>query len=146
MASCLDYALRYIHLYPKTEQELRTKLLTKKYSEFDINKTMEFLQSKWYVDDVQFTKLYIQSELVKKWKTQAGVIAKLRHKWVAKNIIDNELAATQIDIEHGILQRIKKEIEKYKKKWLEGYDILVKISQKWYSIKDIKKAIKEDSI
>lgn len=66
MASCLDYSLRYIHLYPKTEQELRTKLFTKKYSEQEIDKTIEFLKSKGYIDDIQFTKLYIESELVKK--------------------------------------------------------------------------------
>lgn len=143
MASCLDYSLRYIHLYPKTEQELRTKLFTKKYTELEIDKTIEFLQSKWYIDDVQFAKLYIQSELVKKGKTQPGVIAKLLHKWVARTIITQEIHNAQHEIEKWILDRIKKEIEKYKKKGLEGYDIMVKIAQKWYSISDIKKAVKD---
>jgi SOS response regulatory protein OraA/RecX len=46
MASCLDYSLSYIHVYPKTEQELRTKLYTKKYDERDILFTMDFLKKK----------------------------------------------------------------------------------------------------
>ena len=46
MATSLDYSLKYIHLYPKTEQELRTKLYTKKYPEPEIDKTIDFLKSK----------------------------------------------------------------------------------------------------
>lgn len=66
MASCLDYSLKYIHLYPKTEQELKIKLQTKKYTEQEIHYALEFLKKKGFIDDRQFTKLYIQSELVKK--------------------------------------------------------------------------------
>lgn len=143
MATCFDYALKYIHIYPKTEQELRTKLLTKKYTQADIDRTIEVFQQKWYIDDVQFTKLYIESELVKKGKTEGGVINKLLHKWVHRTIINEQIALAKDGIQTWIMQRIQKEIEKYKKKWLEGYDIIVKIAQRWYPLNDIKKAIKQ---
>ncbi len=141
MASCLDYSLRYIHLYPKTEQELRTKLFTKKYSEQEIDKTIEFLKSKGYIDDIQFTKLYIESELVKKWKIQSLVVHKLLHKWVDKTIINKIVQDAEKWIAEGTHNRILKEIEKYKKKWIDWYEIMVKISQKGYRISDIKKAL-----
>ncbi len=141
MATCLDYSLKYIHLYPKTEQELRTKLYTKKYPQKDIDYTMDFLKKKWYIDDVQFTKLYINSELVKKWKLPALVRAKLIHKWVSKIIIDQILKEQEEEIQQWVFERIRKEVEKYKKKWLDGYEVVVKIAQKGYRISDIKKAI-----
>lgn len=142
MASSLDYSLRYIHLYPKTEQELRTKLYTKKYPEPEIDKTIDFLKSKWYIDDVHFTKLYIQSEIVKKGKLPALVKAKLLHKWVDKDIIDEIMWNKEEEMNAWVHERIRKEIEKYKKKWLDGYEIMVKISQKGYRISEIRKAIK----
>lgn len=142
MATSLDYSLRYIHLYPKTEQELRTKLYTKKYPEPEIDKTIDFLKSKWYIDDVQFTKLYIQSEIVKKGKLPALVKAKLLHKWVDKDIIDEIMWSKEEEMNAWVHDRIRKEIEKYKKKWLDWYEIMLKISQKGYRISEIRKAIK----
>ena len=145
MASALEYSLKFIHLYPKTEQELRTKLLTKHYTEEEIDETMQFLKSKKYIDDVQFTALYIQSEIVKKGKVPALVKNKLLHKGIDQDIIDEAMQLRGSDINTGIIQRIQKEIEKYKKRWLEWYDIIVKISQKWYRTSDIKKAITTSS-
>jgi SOS response regulatory protein OraA/RecX len=80
MATALEYSLKFIHLFPKTEQELRTKLLTKHYTEDEIETTMTFLKSKKYVDDAQFTQLYINSEIIKKGKVPALVKSKLIHK------------------------------------------------------------------
>jgi regulatory protein len=91
MATALEYSLKFIHLYPKTEQELRTKLFTKHYTEDEIDEAMSFLKSKKYVDDVQFTELYIQSEIVKKGKVPALVKSKLLHKGIDQEIIDTAM-------------------------------------------------------
>ena len=142
MASCLDYSLSYIHVYPKTEQELRTKLYTKKYDERDIAFTMDFLKKKWYVDDTKFVDLYIQSEIVKKGKLPSLVKAKLLQKGVEKDLINEAMRKFQDEMQDWVNTRILKEIEKLKKKWLEWVDIIMKIAQKGYHISDIKKAIK----
>lgn len=47
------------------------------------------------------------------------------------------------EIGEGIIQRIQKEIEKLKKKGMDGFDIITKIAQKGYKISDIKQALKE---
>lgn len=143
MARSLDYALKYIHLYPKTEQELRTKLLTKWYTEEDIDRTVAFLKKQRYIDDEQFIKLYIQSEIVKKGKIPALVKKKLLFKWADPDMIDACMAQNIDEMNDGVIQRIRKEIEKYKKRGLEGYDIVVKIAQKGYRVSDIRKAIKD---
>ena len=80
MATCLDYALKYINAYPKTEQELKTKLFTKKYNESDIDFTIDFLKKKGFLDDHQFARLYINSELIKKGKVPELVRQKLLQK------------------------------------------------------------------
>lgn len=143
MATCLDYALKYISIYPKTEQELKTKLYTKKYNETDIEYTIDFLKKKGFLDDKKFATLYIQSELVKKGKVAYLVKQKLLQKGVDKVTIEGCFASAEDDIHEWVQERIRKEIEKLKKKWLEWYDIIIKIAQKWYKISDIKAALKQ---
>ena len=141
MPSCQDYALHYINRYPKTEQELKVKLLTKHYSEEDIEKTMSWLKKMKRVDDEQFARLYFQSESVKKWKPPYLVKQKLIQKGVNKGIIEKIFTHLETEIDEWIIARIQKEIEKLKKKWLDWFDIITKISQKWYRIGDIKRAL-----
>jgi hypothetical protein len=38
---------------------------------------------------------------------------------------------------------IKKEIETYKKKWVDWFDIIQKLMRRWYQLVDIKAVIKE---
>lgn len=80
MATCKDYALHYIHRYPKTEQELRVKLLTKHYNEDEIDDTIGWLKKMNRVNDEQFARLYFQSESVKKGKPPYLVKQKLIQK------------------------------------------------------------------
>lgn len=116
MPSCQDYALKYINVYPKTEQELRVKLLTKKYDEEDIDKTIGWLKKMSWIDDNQFARLYFQSESVKKGKPPYLVKQKLLQKGVDKAIVEKVYGQLEKDIDEGIIVRIKKEVEKLKKK------------------------------
>jgi SOS response regulatory protein OraA/RecX len=102
---------------------------------------MDFLKKKWYVDDTKFTLLYIQSEVVRKWKLPALVKSKLLQKWVDKALIDQTMNSLYNEMQEWVHTRIRKEIDKLKKKGIDGYDIIIKISQKGYKISDIKKAI-----
>jgi SOS response regulatory protein OraA/RecX len=40
----IDYALKYISRYPKTEKELRIRLLEKHYSEEEVEKAIQYLK------------------------------------------------------------------------------------------------------
>jgi hypothetical protein len=44
-------------------------------------------------------------------------------------------------MQEGIDTRIKKDIEQYKSKWVEWFDIIQKLLRKWYKLSDIKKVI-----
>lgn len=138
---CLDYAMNYIYRFPKTEKELKVQLLKKKYSEKEIEKTIAYLKSKKFVDDENFATLYIQSELVKKWKAEYLVKWKLLSKWIDKDLLEDVLERLQKDIKSWVLNKIKTEVEKLKLKWIDWIDIIKKLLAKWYKLDDIKKYV-----
>jgi len=139
---CYEYALNYIYRYPKTEAELKVKLLQKWYDEYDVDQTIAFLKTKWYIDDKNFTECYISSEVVKKWKPLFLIQKKLYQKWVDKEIINKIVEKLKDDADDWIANRIRKEISVYKKRWVDGFDIIQKLLRKWYRLEDVKKVIK----
>lgn len=138
---CFDYAMKYIYHYPKTEKELKAKLLQKGFSSDDVNKTLEILKSKWFLDDMMFAESYIRSEIVKKGKPTLVIVKKLEMKWVARPTIKAALDKYTEDMAEGIHDKIKKDIQAYKRKWIEWFDIIQKLIRKWYKLDDIKDVI-----
>jgi len=80
MASCFDYAVHYISRYPKTEFELRLQLRKKKYGEDEIDSSIQILKDKNYVNDYQYAKLYVNSEVGRKGKPLGPILMKLKSK------------------------------------------------------------------
>lgn len=141
MATCFDYALKYIYRFPKTEKELRIQLYMKWYDTGDINRTIEELKKKNYVNDEMFAESYIRSEVVNKGKPAIRIISKLQQKWVPQEIVREVLRKYELEMWEGTLQKIKKEIAAYKKRDVDGFDIIQKLMRKWYKLADIKKVI-----
>lgn len=138
---CLNYAMHYIYRFPKTEKELRIQLLKKWFNDEEVDFAISNLKEKGYVDDKKFVQAYINSELSKKWKPQIVIKSKLITKWIDKGTIDEILYQEQENIENATSQTIKKEIEKFKRKWIDWFDIIQKLLSKWYTLKDIKKVV-----
>ncbi len=141
-SDCCQYAIKYISRYPKTEKELKIKLQQKWYNEDEINYTMDYLKKKWFADDKIFIESYVRSELVNKWKPIINVRSKLYHKWADKDLVNEVLKEYESEIEEWIHQKIRKEIDSYKRKWVDWFDIIQKIMRKWYRLDDIKEVIK----
>ncbi len=141
-SDCCQYALKYISVYPKTEKELRIKLQQKWYNSDEIRYTMDYLKSKKFADDRVFAESYIRSELVNKWKPVIAVTNKLYQKWVDKKLINEVIKDYQEDISVGVFQKIRKEIDSYKKRWVDWFDIIQKLMRKGYRLEDIKTVIK----
>lgn len=139
---CYDYALKYIYRFPKTEKELQIKLFQKWFTGRDVENTMKTLKKQKFVDDVMFTESYIRSEVLKKGKPTLLVSKKLEFKWVDKDIIKKILDKYEEDMQEWINEKIKKEIQAYKRKWVEWFDIIQKLMRKWYKLEDIKGVIK----
>jgi len=138
---CFDYALKYIYRFPKTEKELRIQLYTKGYSTSDVDRTINELKKKNYVNDEMFAESYIRSEVVNKGKPAIRIIQKLQQKGVQQDIVREVLRKYDEEMGQGVHQKIKKEIAAYKKRDIDGFDIIQKLMRKGYKLQDIKKVI-----
>lgn len=138
---CFDYALKYIYRYPKTEKELKLQLYTKGYNTKDIERSITELKKKNYVNDEMFAESYIRSEVVNKGKPAIRIIQKLQQKWVPQEIVRDLLKKYENEMGDGIHDKIRKEIAAYKKKDVDGFDIIQKLMRKWYKLEDIKRVI-----
>mgnify|MGYP002867723762 CR=1 FL=1 len=141
MASCFDYAVHYISRYPKTEFELRLQLRKKKYGEDEIDSSIQILKDKNYVNDYQYAKLYVNSEVGRKGKPLGPILMKLKSKWVSKEIIQQVKWELDDEIQSWTQAKIAREIEKYKAKGMNGFDIIQKLRSRGYRIQDIKKVV-----
>jgi len=139
--NCYDYAINYIYRFPKSEHELKAKLLQKWYFSDEVNNTLEKLKTKWYVDDKMFAESYIRSEIINKWKPVIRVMRKLYDKWINQDLVKSVLMEFGEEVNEWLNEKIKKEIESYKRKWVEGFDIIQKLLRKWYKLDDIKNVI-----
>lgn len=143
-SDCCQYALKYISKFPKTEKELAAKLYQKWFNSDQVRYTMDYLKKKRFADDHVFAESYVRSELVNKGKPVIAVRTKLIQKWVDKKIIDELISDYQQDIAWWIKEKILKEIENYKRKWVEWFDIIQKLMRKWYQLDEIKKVIQNN--
>lgn len=138
---CFDYALKYIYRFPKTEKELRIQLYTKGYPTSDVDRTIEEFKKKNYVNDTMFAESYIRSEVVNKGKPSIRVVQKLYQKGVPQDIVREVLKKYEGEMGDGIHDKIKREIAAYKKRDVDGFDIIQKLMRKWYKLEDIKRVI-----
>lgn len=138
---CYDYAINYIYRFPKSEHELKAKLLQKGYFSDEVNNTIEKLKTKWYVDDKMFAESYIRSEVINKWKPVIRLMRKLHDKWIDQDLVKNVLKEFEEEINEWLNEKIQKEITNYKRKWVEWFDIIQKLLRKGYKLDDIKNVI-----
>ena len=105
-SKCVQYALNYIYRYPKTEAELKAKLYQKWYSWFEVEEALNYLKSKWFLDDEKFTHGYVYSELVNKGKPLIAVKQKLYHKWIEKSLAEKVIKECEEDIQKWIYEKM----------------------------------------
>ncbi len=140
--SCYEYAIWVIGKYPKTEKELRIKMYQQGYDSETVSRTLEKLKQDNFVNDELFAESYINSEVIRKGRPLIVITQKLEMRGIDKSIITKVVHDAWEDIEDWILQGIDKEIKQYKKKWVDGFDIIQKLMRKWYRLWDIKRVIK----
>ena len=140
--SCYEYAIWVIGKYPKTEKELRIKMYQQWYDSETVTRTLEKLKQDNFVNDELFAESYINSEVIRKGRPLIVITQKLEMRGIDKSIISKVVHDAWDDIDNWILQWIEKEIKQYKKKWVDGFDIIQKLMRKWYRLGDIKRVIK----
>ena len=140
--SCYEYAIWVIGKYPKTEKELRIKMYQQWYDSETVTRTLEKLKQDNFVNDELFAESYINSEVIRKGRPLLVITQKLEMRGIDKSIISKVVHDAWDEIDNWVLQWIEKEIKQYKKKWVDGFDIIQKLMIKWYRLGDIKRVIK----
>mgnify|MGYP003596807376 CR=1 FL=1 len=77
-----------------------------------------------------FAESYIRSEVINKGKPAIRIIQKLQQKGVPQDIVRDVLKEYEEDMNEGIYDKIKKEIQAYKRKDVDGFDIIQKLMRK----------------
>ena len=142
MKSCYEYAMDVLSKYPETEKELRIKMYQHGYDSQMVMKTLEKLKVENFLNDKMFAESYLNSEVMRKGKPLFLVQQKLTMKGIDPKIIAELSNQFSEDIQEGIENRIQKEINQYKKKGVDGFEIIQKLMRKGYRLADIKKVVK----
>lgn len=142
MKSCYEYVMDVLSKYPKTEKELRIKMYQHGYDSQMVMKTLEKLKVENFLNDKMFAESYLNSEVMRKGKPLFLVQQKLTMKGIDPKIIAELSNQFAEDIQEGIENRIQKEINQYKKKGVDGFEIIQKLMRKGYRLADIKKVVK----
>lgn len=138
-----EYALNLLSRFPKTEKELRIKMYQKGYDSETVTATLERLKNENYLNDALFAESYFNSEVIRKGKPLFLIRQKLEMKGIDPSILDQLVYELADEIQEGVEQGILKAIDAYKKKWVDGFEIIQKVMRKGYKLSDIKKVIKD---
>ena len=140
--SAIDYAIWYLSRYPKTEQEIRIILYKKWYNSEDIVHCMDVLKKNDFINDEKFVDSFLYSEVEKKWRPLLVIKQKLIQRWIDKSLLSKKIAEQQEELTQWMQKNIKKELELYKRKWIDWFDSIQKLMRRWYQLADIKTVIK----
>ena len=141
--SIIDYAIWYLSRYPKTEQEIRIILYKKWYNSEDTAHCLEVLKKNDFINDEKFTESFLYSEVEKKWRPLFIIKQKLIQRWIDKWLLSKKISEQQEQLTQWMRKAIRKELDTYKKKWVDGFDSIQKLMRRWYQLADIKAVIKQ---
>lgn len=123
---CKNSALKTIERSYKTEKEVLEKLKERGYGDNAINKSIEFLKEYDFINDVNYTKLYIKDKLNSIGSQKIKYT--LLQKGIAKQIIEEELADSNKENEKNTAFNLaKKKLEVLRKKENDNYKISGKL-------------------
>ncbi|MFH1832629.1 MAG: regulatory protein RecX [Candidatus Levyibacteriota bacterium] len=140
-------ALKFLSYRPRSEQEIREKLKSKKAPEEIIEKIISKLKEHKFLDDAEFTRWWIESRTNFKPRSMRLIKIELKGKGIADDIID-EIFNFQFSIfnETEMAKKlIRKKIKKYQTlPKLEIYQKLGRfLASKGFNWETIKQSIDE---
>jgi len=114
-------ALRYVGYSPRTIKQTTEKLETLEYDEVIVDKTIGFLKSYGYLDDLQYAKDFIRSRIGQKKHGRYKIAYDLMHRGIEKSMSEPLLEEYVEEEYEGALalynKRTKgKKITKYEEK------------------------------
>ena len=109
--------LEWVLLRPHSEKECRDylykKIFEKKLDKNYIDRIIEKLKSKYYLNDVRFAEYYVENRFSKKGVSSKRLRMELIKKGISKDIIEETLAGSERNDAEEIKKMIAKKRSKY---------------------------------
>jgi regulatory protein len=141
---CRMKALSYLGLRARSVDEMREYLKMKKFSDRDINDTVEYLKGKGYLNDYEFAKLYTKDRMKSGKRGKDLIVRDLYRKGLARKEIDKavkECGADKPD-EEVVFQLAQKKYESVKNKENPAMKVSNYLRQRGFDYDVIKKVLK----
>lgn len=106
----LDAALRFLSYRPRSEKEVRDKLLKKGFSEPFIDKVLARLAELGIIDDAAFARFWVQNRDTYSPRSHRALKFELRSKGVERHIVDEALEET-VDVETSATAAARKKLK-----------------------------------
>lgn len=142
-------ALRFLSYRPRSEKEIRDKLISKKASEKIIKEIIAKLREQKFIDDEEFVKWWIEQRSGLKPQGIRLTELELRKKGIDKELIDRLIHNSEFIIQNDLEQAkrlVEKKLPRYKS--LSRQELYQKLSRflssKGFDWETIKKAIDPD--
>ena len=137
----LNYSFLLLRYRPRSRQEIIERLKRKKYSAGSIEKVIRNLEDNKYINDEEFTRLFVASSLSRGW-------GRKRIDYSLKKLgIDEELRANALLDKQAFYERLKELVEKKisnKTKDKKTYQKIIRnLAVKGFNYEDIIRALDE---
>lgn len=124
---CKEAALRIVEKTYKTQKEIKDKLFLKGYDENTIDRTIEFLEEYNFIDDKNYTRMYVSDKIKKQGANK--IKYELTKKGVSEELIKDQISNIDKDSEKEVAYLLaEKKYSILKKREGDKY----KLSQKLY--------------
>lgn len=139
---CMEKAFRFLSFRPRSEKEMRDKLL-EKYGEATVKRAMKKLAEYGYVSDAEFARMWVSSRKLGRGKRALSF--ELSRKGVAKDVIEEALSDLSNDLEFESALELVKKRSKFKNLDRNGkyQKIAPFLARRGFSYDIIKKVIAE---
>lgn len=107
--------LNFATLRPRSEKEIKDWIKRKKIDEKHHKNLFDKLKKLDLIDDLKFTKWWIEQRLSFKKKSKKEIIFELRRKGIEKNVIDEVLSGFDINEEKVAKDSLKSKLYKWEK-------------------------------
>ena len=137
-----ERALNYVMIRPRSEREVRDYAWRKKWAPEDTEAIIEKLRHRRYINDHNFARAWVQSRALTKNMSQRKLIAELRQKGVASDIITEVLSGEDYD-EHAALRALVAKKRKLARYASDDQKLMRYLAGQGFGFEDIKAVISD---
>lgn len=105
------YALRFLSVRPRSVMEVNKRLSIRGFSETTVADVIERLTGEGYLDDAEFSEIWIHDRVALKPKGKRALIAELTQKGVARSTAEKAIEETLTESEEELARRALGSIE-----------------------------------